>query len=89
MSTTILEFARSFVNGRLTADQFVDSYQELWKIERDNKRLLDDPDELSECLSTIFCLADLYNPESDREEYELSEDQLLQKVDENISKHDL
>jgi hypothetical protein len=86
VSKTILEFARSFINGRLTADQFADSFQELWKIERDNKTLLDDNENLSECLSSIFCASDAYNPELDRESYEFDEEQLKKEVKELINK---
>lgn len=34
----------------------------------------------SENLSSIFCLADLYNPHDDREDYEFSEDKLRDEV---------
>ncbi len=89
MSTTILEFARSFVNGRIGAEEFVNCYQELWKIERDNKRSLDDSNGLSECLSSIFCLADLYSSKVNKEKYELNEDQLKSKIVEVLSKDNL
>ncbi len=80
MSYTLLEFIRSFVDGRLSADDFVNAYMELWKIERDSDKLRVYPDDVSECLSTTFCLADLYYPESDREEYELDEEGLRNQV---------
>ena len=86
MSTTILEFARSFVKGRIGAEEFVNCYQELWEIERDNKRSLDDFDGLSECLSSMFCLADLYNSKVNKEKYELDGDQLKNKIVEVMSK---
>lgn len=86
MSVTILEFARSFVEGRLSADDFAKSYIELWKIERDKNLLQQDEDNLSECLSSIFCLADLYNPDSDRDDYELDGEQLRAGVGELIEK---
>lgn len=84
MSVTILEFAKSYVQGRLTADEFANSYLELWKIERDNDFLQNDNSKLSECLSSIFCLADLYNPEPDREEYELDSEQFKAEVTNTI-----
>ncbi len=87
MSATIFEFARSFVKGRLSPEEFVNGYQELWKIERDNKKLLEDSDALSECLSSIFCLADLYNPAKNKEEYELDEEQLKNKILEIMGKN--
>ncbi|TAK59873.1 colicin immunity domain-containing protein [Methylobacter sp.] len=80
MSVTVLALAKSFVMERLSAEEFSNAYMEIWKFERDSEILLKDDAKLSECLSSIFCLADLYNPESDRDEYELDEEQLRQKV---------
>lgn len=80
MSLTILEFARSFVAGRLTAKIFSEAYIELWKIERDRNVLLLDEPSLSECLSSIFCAADMYEPDASREEYELDDEMLRSEV---------
>jgi hypothetical protein len=85
MSKTILDFAKSFVAGRLSVSEFANSYMELWKIERDNNILQYDHDRLSECLSTIFCLADLYNQENDRESYELDESQLRTEIEKQLA----
>ncbi|POD63273.1 colicin immunity domain-containing protein [Pseudomonas syringae group genomosp. 3] len=80
MSLTILEFARSYVAGRLTSEIFSEAYIELWKIERDRNVLqLDDPS-LSECLSSIFCAADMYEPDESREDYELDDEMLRAEV---------
>ncbi|WP_440093846.1 colicin immunity domain-containing protein [Pseudomonas syringae] len=80
MSLTILEFARSYVAGRLTSEIFSEAYIELWKIERDKNVLqLDDPS-LSECLSSIFCAADMYEPDESREDYELDDEMLRAEV---------
>ncbi|QYN45817.1 colicin immunity domain-containing protein [Gilliamella sp. ESL0405] len=86
MSLTILEFTRSLVNGRITPQVFVEAYIELYQIERDNNILINDEDSISECLSSIFCLADLYNPDSDREEYELDESQLIEQIEQELKK---
>ncbi|WP_092446294.1 MULTISPECIES: colicin immunity domain-containing protein [unclassified Pseudomonas] len=80
MSLTILEFARSFVAGRLTAEIFSEAYIELWKIERDRKILQLDEPSLSECLSSIFCAADMYESNESREEYELDDEMLRAEV---------
>ncbi|QIB04456.1 colicin immunity protein [Pseudomonas fluorescens] len=80
MSLTILEFARSFVAGRLTAAIFSEAYIELWKIERDRKALQLDEPSLSECLSSIFCAADMYEPGESREDYELDDEMLRAEV---------
>ena len=85
MSMTILAFAVSFSKQRLSATEFANAYIELWKIEGDKNILQKDEDELSECLSTIFCLADLYNPDADRDDYELNEDELRTKVKQLIA----
>ena len=80
MSLTILEFARSYVAGKLTAEIFSEAYIELWKIERDRNVLqLDDPS-LSECLFSIFCAADMYEPDESRKEYEFDDEMLKSKV---------
>ncbi|MDI3275917.1 colicin immunity domain-containing protein [Pseudomonas sp. AL03] len=80
MSLIILEFAKSFVAGRLSAEIFSEAYIELWKIERDNNFLQRDTANLSECLSSIFCAADMYSPGDSREEYELDDEGLKLEV---------
>ncbi|EHI9271109.1 colicin immunity protein [Vibrio vulnificus] len=89
MSITVLALAKSFSTERLSADEFSNAYMELWKFERDSNLLQEDESSLSECLSSIFCMADLYNPEPDREEYELDEEQFRVKVVELIEKFKL
>ncbi|QWA30091.1 MULTISPECIES: colicin immunity domain-containing protein [unclassified Pseudomonas] len=80
MSYTILEFARSFVAGRLAAEVFSEAYIELWKIERDRNILQLDEPSLNECLSSIFCAADMYEPDESREEYEFDGEMLRSEV---------
>ena len=80
MSLTILEFARSYVAGRLTAEIFSVAYIELWKIERDRRLLQLDESALNECLSSIFCAADRYEPDESRAEYELDDEVLKSEV---------
>lgn len=89
MSTTVLALAKSFQIERLTADEFANSFMELWKFERDNNLLQKDAGSLNECLSSIFCLADLYNPEIDRDDYELDEEQLRAQINGLINKFGL
>ncbi|CDL86221.1 colicin immunity domain-containing protein [Xenorhabdus cabanillasii] len=89
MSLLLLEFSKSFVKGKICAQVFADAYIELWRIERDNNNILNYNDKLSECLSSIFCLADMYNPEQDdRLSYELNDEQLREKVSELIRQLD-
>ena len=86
MSMTLIKFALSFSKGRISAVVFVDSYQEIWKIERDSNLLTNDPDDISEALSTIFCAADCFNPDDKRFEGDLDENQLREEVTEILSK---
>jgi hypothetical protein len=80
MSITILEFAKSFVAGRVSAEVFAEAYMELWKIERDSDLLRRDPGILNECLSSIFCAADMYSSDESREEYEFDDEMLKSEV---------
>lgn len=80
MSYLLVDFTRSFVSGRLSAVVFVEAYMELWRIERDNKNILNYDENVSECLSSIFCLADIFNPDDDREEYEFDGEQLRKQI---------
>ena len=80
MSLTLLKFAKSFLSERLTAEVFSEAYIELWRIERDSDILLRDPPALSECLSSIFCAADMYYPAESREEHQFDEGRLRAEV---------
>lgn len=86
MSITILMFAKSFVGERIEADVFAEAYMELWKIEGKNNILQKDSPVVSECLSSIFCLADMYNPNPDRDFQELDAAQLRTAVEELVLK---
>lgn len=80
VSRQLYEFAMRFAAGEIPAGDFTDQFMEQWKRERDSLDEVADPDELSERLSSIFCLADLYNPEPGREGYELDEPGLRSEV---------
>lgn len=84
MSVSALALAKSFVSGRLDADEFANAFMEVWRYERDASILINDGDELNQCLSTIFCLADIYNSDEDKEEYELDQAQLRSKISDVI-----
>ncbi|PNK60970.1 colicin immunity domain-containing protein [Psychrobacter sp. FDAARGOS_221] len=86
MSMVLPKFAESFVNERLTADIFADAYIELWNIERDLGLASQDAGILSQVNSTIFLMADLYNPESDRDDYEFDEEELRLNVKQELEK---
>jgi hypothetical protein len=85
MSAQLYEFAKRFAAGGLSAEEFADPFMERWKQERDASTGLGDLDDVSERLSSIFCLADLYNPMPDRKEYELDADGLRGAVSRVLS----
>lgn len=80
MSKTLLEFAKSFVHGRLSARVFSEAYVELWKIERDQGFPALDGPLVDECLSSIFCASDMYSPLDSRKDYEFNEEKLALEV---------
>ncbi|MCQ6256857.1 colicin immunity domain-containing protein [Pseudomonas sp. Q11] len=86
MSLELIVFARRFVEGSLSAEAFSDPYMAQWKEERDLNKLKDDSASVSECASSIFVLADCFNPESDRDADELDEVGLKQEVEATLRK---
>ena len=80
MSQALLKIAQEFVDNDITPGLFVDRFTELWREERDSGISMKDDELLSEKLSTIFCLADLYNPGEEREVYEYDERRLRSEV---------
>lgn len=80
MSKDLADLATQFAGEKLSAERFSAEFVERWKQERDDGRLLQDPPNESEVLSSIFCLADLYNPDPDREDYEFDERKLRLEV---------
>ncbi|UYA60186.1 hypothetical protein NAL19_2032 [Pectobacterium sp. F1-1] len=89
MSNKLIDFARSFVESKINADNFSDSYILMWKEERDANRLSIDGKEVDEASSSIFCLADCYNPESDRDNYEFDEASLRKEIKATLEKFKL
>nr|WP_314263752.1 colicin immunity domain-containing protein [uncultured Moellerella sp.] len=86
MSFILLEFTKSYIKGRVKPDIFTEAYIELYRIERDHNFLIKDNAKLNECLSSIFCIADLYNPELDKEEYELNDEDLFIQINAELEK---
>lgn len=85
MSKELADFAKQFVEKKITADKFVNDFIDLWKQEGANGTILLDSPAMSEMLSTIFCFADLYNPNEDREDYEFDEATLRSRIRSIIS----
>ncbi|AVY93971.1 colicin immunity protein [Microvirgula aerodenitrificans] len=81
MSATLLDLAKSFVDGEISASDFSDIYINLWRVERDSGIILNDEPHLSECLSSIFCAADMYCADDEtREVYEFNDSQLKNEI---------
>jgi len=74
VSRDLLNIVSRYLKGEMSVDRFVDEYMSGWKNERDDDLLRLDEPALSEALSSMFCIADLYNKEADREGYELDEE---------------
>lgn len=79
MSAQLLGLAKEFLVGEHDARGFTDQYCKQWKGERDSGLLQLDPPKTSEILSSI-CIADLYNPEADREDYEYDEQKMRSEL---------
>lgn len=80
MSLDLKHYIDNFISGKIEANEFADNYMCQWKQERDSNLLGNDEDNLSELLSSTFCVADMYNPDEDRDEYEFNDVQLLNEV---------
>lgn len=80
MSMKLIDFAKQFVESKVSADNFADKYIDLWRAERDSDKKEKDSETVSECCSSVFVIADCYNPESDRDDYELDEVGLRKEV---------
>ena len=84
MSDALLRMARDFIQKGLPADEFTEEYIRAWHQEQDEGILKNDPPKLGEVMSTIFCLADMYNPSAVRVIGEFGEDVLRQRISETL-----
>ncbi|MCO4857949.1 colicin immunity domain-containing protein [Herbaspirillum sp. WGmk3] len=80
MSEKLLASAKTYLNNESNSERFVSDFIEQWKRERDSGESRLDSPKVSEVLSSIFCLTDLFNPDDDRESYELDEDKLRNEI---------
>ena len=76
MSKQLLDSVHDFLSHTGDHSVFSENFILSWKKERDEGQLLLDDPKTSEILSSIFCLADLFNDGEDRVEYELDTDSL-------------
>ena len=84
MSITLLRYAERFLQFRMSAEVFSETYMELWRIERDESLLDQDSAALSFCLSSIFTASDAFEPQDDRQDSELDEEQFRQEITKHI-----
>ncbi|WP_434668898.1 colicin immunity domain-containing protein [Klebsiella sp. B345] len=82
----LIELGRDFLNKKISADEFVLSIviarRESYGSEEINK-------DINHCGGELFTIADCYNPESDRENYELDEQGLRKEVKAILEKFNL
>ncbi|WP_345829291.1 colicin immunity domain-containing protein [Erwinia sp. HDF1-3R] len=73
----LVELGRDFLSNRISAEQFCEDIV----IERDRLWGVREPDKaVDRCGGELFILADCYNPDSDRDDYELDEAELRAEV---------
>ena len=84
MSEALLIYTKNFLNGTSNEENFVDEFMRRWKIERDDGTSQVEDERLSEILSAIFCIADMFNPNSDREAYEYDEKKLRYEIEKEL-----
>ncbi|PHM62970.1 colicin immunity domain-containing protein [Xenorhabdus ishibashii] len=89
MSLKLINLAKYFCAHDIDADEFTDRYISLWMDERDNNQLVIDGKKVDEVSSSIFCFADMYNPDSDRRPSEFDENELRLKVKSILHKYNL
>jgi len=75
-----MDFVCDFLLHPYDSSTFCDQFIRRWKDEGDRGELQPDDNKTSEALSSIFCLADLFNPDNNREQYELDEQGLLREI---------
>lgn len=84
----LIELAKQLVSSEITAAYYELEYLAIWREEGKAGLLAQDPKTLGECASTLFILADCYNPDPDRHDSELDEEGLKQEVEATLRKFD-
>lgn len=80
MSSKLLNYSIKFALGSVSPEIFSAEFFTRWTQERVANILELYPPNVSEALSTIFCLVDLFEPEPDRAPYELDGPALVERV---------
>ncbi len=80
MSSNLLNLVNQFLIHEIEPQKFVDEYISLWQLERGEEWLTLNSPDMQQKLSSIFCLADMFNGEDDRDENEFDEDRLRYEI---------
>ena len=89
MSEKLLASTKTYLKTGTNSEHFVNEFIEQWKRERDNGESQLDSPEMSKVLSSIFCLADLFNLDAARESYELDEEKFKSEIGKLMEQEDL
>lgn len=87
MIDMMIEYLRKFVEGRINALVFSESYIELYKIYRQVK-FIPGNETADELLSTTFTASDNYSPSPSRREHEFDDQQLHDEISMLINEYD-
>lgn len=82
----IIELAKNFLNSKMTALQFSEDIcterRKLYGVKDQDKNILN-------CGEELFMVAEIYNPDSDRADYELDDAELRKGVKATLEKFKL
>ena len=82
----LIDLGKEFLEKKISADKFVEDIvverRKLYGVEEPNK-------DVSQCGGELFIIADCYNPEADRDSYELDESGLRKEVKATLEKFKL
>ena len=75
-----------FLGKAICADEFVEIYFEQFRVERDSGDILRGDATLGEIITSIFCIADMYNPRNNRKDYEFDETRMRMEIEKTIKR---
>lgn len=82
----LIELGKEFLDKKISADKFAEDIvverRKLYGVEEPNK-------DVSQCGGELFIIADCYNPDPDRDSYELDESGLRKEVKATLEKFKL
>ncbi|MPQ71567.1 MULTISPECIES: colicin immunity domain-containing protein [Pseudomonas] len=82
----LIELGRGFLNGKVSAHKFS---EDICVERRGLRGVKNRSEDVLNCGGELFMLAEIYNPDEDRADYELDENQLREKVKETLVKFQL